>query len=195
MGVAEKIDQRIPLEVYWELEAQSDIKHEYLRGEVVAMAGASVTHNIIVANFLRGLGNKILDKDCTIMASDVKVAIQSSKSFFYPDASVVCGAFEFHEDRKDTITNPKLIMEVLSDSTEAFDRGEKFALYRTLESLQEYALIAQNTTRVDVYSKKGDKVWHMRSYEENEEPINLESLNLSIDLTEIYHKVSFETPS
>ncbi|MEZ4684733.1 MAG: Uma2 family endonuclease [Bacteroidia bacterium] len=192
MGAAEKIQDFIPLALYWELEEKSDTKHEYLNGQMVAMAGATINHNVLVANIISALNRNTATGNCVVLASDMKVALDKEKHFFYPDVSVVCDEPLFYEERKDTYINPTLIVEVLSDSTEAFDRGKKFNYYRQLSSFNEYVLISQHALLVDVYSRKGENIWKIRSYGEMDDTIVLESLGIEISLSELYKKVSLD---
>ena len=128
---------------YLALEEKADYRSEFENGAIVAMAGGSLNHARIIRNVDRAFGRKI-KKDCESLTTDVKVRVENYRKFYYPDVLVICGEPQFYQQRDDTITNPILIVEVLSDSTEAKDRGEKFAAYQTLESLQEYILVSQD---------------------------------------------------
>lgn len=127
-----------------------------------------------------------------VLASDLKIAIQQASHFFYPDASVVCGEPEFYKNRSDTILNPTLIVEVLSDSTEDFDRSKKFTKYRQLSSFQEYLLISQDEKKIEVYTRKGANIWQMRMYNEQDTVIGLERLGIEIAIDALYERVVFE---
>jgi Uma2 family endonuclease len=148
---------------YLALERESLDKHEYWDGEVFAMAGASFVHNQLVGNLTRVLGNLVLDAPCIVLPSDMKVRVPLRKGgYVYPDVSIVCGKPEHIDERSDVITNPLVVVEVLSDSTERFDRGEKFAGYRSLPSLADYLLVAQDQARIEHYTRGVDGTWVLR---------------------------------
>lgn len=144
---------------YLELERAAQTKHELWRGEVFAMARASFAHNRIVANLLAGLRDALANGSCVALPSDMKVHVPSREGFVYPDASVVCGAPEFFDATADVLTNPSAVFEVLSDSTERFDRGSKFVGYRSIPSLRECVLISQHERRVEQYTRRDDGNW------------------------------------
>lgn len=181
----------ISLEAYWQLEEKSIERHEFHNGSLVAMAGATVHHSLIATNIRRAIGNRFADSGCFVLDNDVKVAIGEQKHFLYPDATILCEDIEYFENRRDTILNPKLIIEVLSDSTEAYDRGKKFSLYRDIQSFEEYVLVSQKEALVDVYSKKGDNIWQIRTYEGLENLIVLESLHIQVPISDIYQHINF----
>ena len=145
------------------MERAAQTKHELWNGEVFAMAGASFVHNQIVGNLARVLGNLVLDGPCVVLPSDLKVHIPASGGYVYPDLSVVCDAPVYLDDIRDVLTNPRVIVEVLSESTERFDRGEKFVGYRSLSSLADYLLVAQTQARVEHYTRGGDGTWVLRT--------------------------------
>ncbi|MGI8640597.1 MAG: Uma2 family endonuclease [Pyrinomonadaceae bacterium] len=145
-------------EEYLALEEKAEYRSEYENGEVVAMAGGSLDHTRIISNIDRFFGNK-LKKICESVTTDVKVRVENYRKFYYPDVLVICGEPKFYQKRNDTITNPILIVEVLSDSTEAKDRGEKFAAYQTLETLQEYILVSQDKAKVEQFKREDDGSW------------------------------------
>jgi Uma2 family endonuclease len=149
---------------YLELERASEIKHELWRGEVFAMAGASYAHNRIVANLLAGLRDALADTTCVALPSDMKVHVPSRDGFVYPDASIVCGGPEFFDATNDVLTNPTAVFEVLSDSTERFDRGAKFVGYRSIPSLSECVLISQNERLVEHYTRSEVGTWVLHEY-------------------------------
>jgi Uma2 family endonuclease len=129
---------------YLAFEREAECKHEYWHGEVFAMAGASREHNLLVSNLVHLLVGALQDRPCEVYPSDMRVSAASAKVFTYPDVSVVCSGPNFADDAQDTLLNPVVIIEVLSDSTEAYDRGKKFEYYRTIPSLQHYLLVAQS---------------------------------------------------
>jgi Uma2 family endonuclease len=166
-----------------------DEKHEYVAGEVFAMTGASFEHNLITANLIRRIANQLDGKPCTVQANDMRVRVATTDAGTYPDVVVVCGPPRFYDDRRDTLTNPTLIIEVLSPSTEAYDRGGKFALYRSLPSLQLYALVAQDRLSVDLYSRQTDQRWLLTAYDQPDDHIPLEAIGCTLVMAEIYDKV------
>lgn len=179
-------------EEYLELEETSSIKHEYRQGQVYAMAGASNTHVVISGNVFAMLRNHLRGKGCQAYISDTKAHIETMDIYYYPDVIVSC-------DQRDKAFNnflryPCLIIEVLSPTTEAFDRGDKFADYRHLESLQEYVLVSQNKINVDVFRRNSEGQWVLYSYGK-EENLHLASVDFQCSINDVYEDVSFESPS
>lgn len=189
MPIQPKIKKYTP-EEYLVLEEQAEYRSEYENGEIVAMAGGSLSHQRITSNISRFIGNKI-SETCDSLPSEMKVRVEAIGKFYYPDVTVFCGEPEFYHKRTDTITNPILIVEVLSDSTEAKDRGEKFFAYQTLESLQEYVLVSQNRGVVEQFIKQTDGSWKYLATIGLESSVKLESINVELTLQEIYQKVKF----
>lgn len=148
---------------YVAFEQQSDTKHEFLRGEVFAMAGGTVEHGALAAAVTIALGNALRDRPCRALSSDVRVRIQATGLSTYPDVTVVCGKLETDEDDPDGVLNPALVVEVLSDSTEAYDRGAKAAHYRRIPSLREYVLVSQREPLVEVYRRNERQNWELVS--------------------------------
>ncbi len=165
-------------------------RSEYLDGEVFAMTGASFKHNIIVMNIGRELSIQLKGRPCQVYANDMKVLIRSANAGKYPDLVAHCGEPELLDDRQDVLLNPSLIVEVLSDSTETYDRGGKFALYRQIPSLQEYLLVSQDQVRVELYRRSEGGRWTLTEYAGLEDRIPLESLDCTLALAEIYDKVT-----
>lgn len=176
---------------YFALEAETAEKYEYYRGEIVAMAGASVNHNRIVGNIFSSLRNAVESKPCEAFFGDVRVWIEARDFFVYPDVMVVCGELQLVEGRNDTLTNPQVICEVLSESTEGYDRGNKFRAYWTLDSLKEYILIDQYRLRVDYFRQVSEKEWRLLVLSQPEENLTLESVGVELPLAEIYRNVAF----
>jgi Uma2 family endonuclease len=174
---------------YLAMERAAATKHELWEGEVFAMAGASLAHNLIVANLARVLGNLLVDRPCLVLPSDMKVHVPSSEGYVYPDLSVVCGEPELVGDAHDVIANPRLVVEVLSDSTERFDRGDKFAGYRTLPSLVDYLLVAQTRVRIEHYERHADGTWLLREQGPGAR-MRLRSVDGEIDVDEVYRKLA-----
>ncbi len=166
-------------------------RSEYLDGDVFAMAGASLEHNIIVVNISSKLHAQMKGRPCQVYTNDMKVLIRSANACTYPDLAAHCGEPELLDDRRDVLLNPGLIIEVLSDSTAACDRGDKFALYRRIPSLREYLLVSQDQVRVECYRRDVDDHWTLTDYTGLEDRIPLESLDCTLVLAEIYDKVEF----
>ena len=181
-------------EEYIASERKATLKSEYLSGEIVAMSGASNEHNLITMNTANGLYNQVTGRGCRVYASDMRVGIGAGISYFYPDVTVVCDESRFEDDAFDTLINPQVIVEVLSTSTESYDRGEKFARHRQLESLQEYILISQNQVRVEHYLRQG-KQWVLSEFSALENMLPLVSIEAELSLNQIYRFVELETDS
>ena len=177
-------------EAYLEAERAAEFKSEYADGEVFAMAGATFEHNQISANAVREIGIAMKDRPCNVVGPDMKIWLEVASRFVYPDVSGLCGPLDFHDNQRDTYTNPQFIIEVLSDSTEAYDRGDKFFHYQTLPSLREYVLISQRAVAVEVFRKQGDD-WIYRLYQSLDDVLKLDSVDCTISLREIYRNVEF----
>ncbi len=175
---------------YLALEETAEYRSEYVSGEIFAMAGGSLNHVQITSNVSRYIGNRISD-DCRALTSDMKVYVAAADRFYYPDVTVLRGAPVFYDDRSDTLTNPVLIVEVLSDSTEARDRGEKMPAYRTLESLREYVLASQTRPVVEQYAKNAAGEWIHRATIGVKSSVRLESVGVELGLGEIYQRIEF----
>ena len=183
-------------EEYLALEEKAEYRSEYWDGIIVPLnsespnlGGASVNHNQIVSNLIEVLSAKLKKKGCRTFANDLKIWIEKRRRFFYPDLAVICGKIEYVEDRNDTISNPIVIVEVLSDSTEAKDRGEKMLAYRTLESLQEYVLVAQDKAIVEQYTKNEDENWIHKATIGLKSIVRFESIEIELTLEEIYQRI------
>ena len=146
-------------EEYLTGERDGDIRHEYFAGEVFAMAGASREHNQISTNIVRLLGNQLLEKPCSVFASDMKVKVQKKKKYSYPDIVVVCEKEEYEDEHNDVLLNPVVLIEILSDSTEAYDRGDKFSHYQDIPSFTEYILVSQYTFKMERFTRQPDNSW------------------------------------
>lgn len=177
---------------YLALEEKAETRSEYWNGEIVAMAGDNINHQQIVANISRILGNKIYGK-CRVFPSEMKVWVKKRDKFFYPDLTVICEKPNFYKNRRDTIDNPRLIIEVLSKSTASFDRAEKFLSYQTLDSLQEYVLISQEKAIVEQHIRRDDGNWIYQATIGLESEVFFPSVEATLDLKEIYDLVEFET--
>ncbi len=188
MPVAEKRVSTGEQYLAWEREA--DFKSEYLRREIYAMSGAGLNHNIISSNLNGELRDQLKNRPCQVLGSDMRVQVETADAYFYPDLSGLCGEFEFYDDRQDTYTNPQFIIEILSDSTESYDRGKKFFNYQMLTSLKEYVLVSQKMAAVEVYRKDGDS-WIYRLLKGDDAVLKLESVGCEVPIGEIYRNVKF----
>ena len=178
-------------EEYLALERQAETKSEYLRGEVFAMAGASFAHTTISFNMLVLLAPQLKQRSCTARGSDLRVKVPPTGLYTYPDIVIICGRPQFEDRHRDTLLNPTVIFEILSRSTEGYDRGEKFANYRTLESLSDYILISQHRPLVEHYARQPDESWLLRSYEGMEAILPIPSIGCELPLADIYDKVEW----
>ena len=191
---------RYTVEEYLALERASEERHEYLDGDVYAMAGESPEHGAICVNLAISIGSQLRGTPCQAFVKDMKVCSgplplpgRSAKGLFsYPDLVVVCGAMQFHDQVRDVLLNPSLIIEVLSPSTEAFDRGEKFRRYRTwLPTLQDYLLVAQDKPFIDHYHRVEENRWELVPREGLEASLHLESVHCTLRLADVYDRIIF----
>jgi Uma2 family endonuclease len=178
-------------EEYLEMERQAETKSEYLHGEVYAMAGASPRHTLIAANAIALLVLGLKGRACSVYGSDLRILVPPTGLYTYPDVTVICGKAQFEDRQKDTLVNPTLIFEILSRSTEGYDRGEKFANYRTLESLSDYVLISLHRPFVEHYARQPDESWLLRSCEGVEAILPIPSIGCELPLADIYDKVEW----
>jgi len=173
---------------YLELERKAAYKSEFINGYIYAMAGASRSHNLVATNVSRELSNQFRGRPCEAYSSDMRVQVSATGMYTYPDVVAVCGDPQFLDEHEDALTNPQAIVEVLSPSTESYDRGEKFAHYRRLTSLSDYLLIAQDKVRVEHYVRQGSG-WLLTEYDHLEDVLQLESIGCRLKLADIYDKV------
>jgi Uma2 family endonuclease len=176
---------------YLARERVAETKSEYLNGEILAMTGASIPHNYITLNLGAELRQRVRGLGCSTFVADVRVRVRHTGLYTYPDVMVVCGPLQYDDDRRDTILNPVVIVEVLSPSTEAYDRGEKFRQYRRLESLREYVLVAQDAARIERYVRQGD-LWVLSEVSGLDATLTLEAVNAAIPLAAIYDQVDLD---
>ncbi len=176
---------------YLALEEKAETRSEYWNGEIVAMAGGNINHQQIVSNLTVELTNKVKGR-CRVFPSEMKVWVKKRDKFFYPDLTVICDKPNFYKNRRDTIDNPRLIIEVLSKSTASFDRAEKFLSYQTLESLHEYILISQEKATVEQHIKREDGNWIYQATIGIKSAVTFPSVEATLDLKEIYDLVEFE---
>jgi Uma2 family endonuclease len=179
-------------EEYLELEIVSEVRHEYIDGEIITMTGGTPNHNQIAGNFYAPLHFAVKGKPYQLFVTDQRLWISKRRIYTYPDVMVVALPLQFQEGRRDTITSPLIIVEVLSKSTRNYDKDEKFAAYRTLPSFQEYILIDQDKIQVEQYSKTVDRKWLFSEYEDPNNILSLTSLPFEISLADIYDKIDWE---
>jgi Uma2 family endonuclease len=177
-------------EHYLALERQATHKSEYLNGHLFAMAGASRQHNLIAGNVFGELRAQLRGRPCEAYINDMRVKVSVTGLYTYPDVAALCGEPHFEDRHLDTLLNPSVIVEVLSTSTEAYDRGEKFAHYRRLESLRDYVLIAQDKVRVEHYVRQGNQ-WILSEASEVSSVVHLAAIGCDLVLQDIYDKVEF----
>ncbi|MCB9454158.1 MAG: Uma2 family endonuclease [Anaerolineaceae bacterium] len=178
-------------EEYLAFERQSDIKHEYLNGEIFAMSGASRKHILICVSTTNALFDLLSNDPCEIYQTDMRVKVGTGRLYTYPDIVIACGEPEFTEDKEDTLLNPIIIIEVLSPSTEIYDRGKKFQYYREIESLREYILVSQDSPRVERYLRQENDAWLYTDANGLDAHITLESVGCTLPLANMYRKVTF----
>ena len=181
--------KRYTAEEYLALERQAQYKSEYCAGEIFAMAGASRWHNLIVANVIGELRSQLKRRPCTTYPSDMRVKISPTGLYTYPDVTVVCGEAQFEDTRQDTLLSPTLIVEVLSESAEAYDRGGKFAHYRKLPTLLDYVLITQTKPHIEHYIRQPDHRWLLEEAEDLHSTIHFPAIDCHLSLAEAYDKV------
>ena len=179
-------------EEYLALEEVADYKSEYIDGEIYPMTGGTTNHNQIALNFSTELNFAFKKLDYRVYMGDVRLWIPKRRIYTYPDIMVVVGEPEYYNDRADTITNPKMIVEVLSKSTQGYDKSEKFDYYRSISTVEEYILIHQNKLYVEQFYQTGKKRWSFREYDTEDEAVALNSVPFQISLTDVYNKVKFE---
>ncbi len=181
--------KKISAEEYFRIEETSEVKHEYFKGDIYAMAGAGSSHNLIVSNLIRTLGNQLRTSPCLVYPSDMRVQVNENSHYAYPDVMIVCDEPEFLNDRKNTLLNPMVIFEVLSESTELYDRGKKFQAYRSISSLRNYILISSESRQIEVFSKNGNGQWVIFDMDA-EGKIKIPYLDCELSLDEVYEKLT-----
>lgn len=186
------VPKLITPEQYLVQERAAAFKSEFLRGEVFSMAGGSPNHSLIAANFVGACWQSLKGKPCKVFNSDLRVKVNASGLYTYPDASIVCGELQFDDAQKDTLTNPTVLIEVLSESTEKYDRGAKSGHYRQIAALQEIVLISQDEPLVERFTRQANGGWLLIESRELSDEVHLQSVGISITLSELYRDVAFE---
>lgn len=192
MQVVETQKQYTTPEEYLALEEAAESKSEYRDGEIVPMTGGTTNHNRIILSFCIYLGLALRGTSYEIFTGDVRLWIPRSRTYTYPDVMVIQGEPVYHENRKDTITNPMLIVEVLSKSTKNYDRGDKFEFYRSIPEFREYVMIDQYRFKVEHFAKTSEGKWVFSEYDSADAVLALSSLDFQIPLRDIYERVNFE---
>jgi len=175
---------------YLDLERRSEIRSEYVAGRMFAMSGASRRHVLITSNLVRELSGQMRGRACEAYVSDMRVKVSPTGMYTYPDIVAVCGEARFEDEHIDTLLNPTVIVEVLSESTEAYDRGEKFAHYRRLDTLREFVLVAQDKIRIEHFRREGEE-WILSEVSGLDATLHLVSIDCHIGLAAIYEKIDF----
>ena len=185
--------KKLTLEEYFELDKNAEGRFEYFDGDVVEMSGVSVEHGDIEANLLTILKNKLALRDCKVNPANIRIKVPKLPTYRYADLSALCGKRVVEQiGGLDVLVNPTLIVEVLSPSTEGYDRGEKFIAYKSIESFREYLLVAQDKKFVTLYTKHNEKFWFQSEYFEGE-TLKLESLTCELSVDEIYQGINFQS--
>jgi len=184
------------VEQYLALEEVAEAKHEYHDGKLIEMSGGTFEHNKITARIIALLSTFLIQnqKPCDVTSSDMKIWLPNVGGFVYPDVTVLCDTPIFFKERRDVLTNPTVLIEVLSKSTEAYDRGKKFELYSTLPSLQEYVLVSQYEPKIETYYRASaeQETWEYRKIAGLENEIHLQALDCTVRLADVYHSIDFE---
>lgn len=184
--------RRLSAGEYLQIERAAEFRSEFYDGEMFAMAGGSPEHSLITANAIRAFGNRLEKAPCVAYTADLRIKVEATGLWTYPDMSIICGPLQLVEGTEDTVLNPTLLLEVLSDSTEAYDRGKKFENYRQISSLQEYLLVSQKEPRIEQYIRQPDRRWILNEAVGLEKSLELPSLKISVSLAEIFARVTFK---
>lgn len=176
---------------YLVMERDSEARNEFFGGEVFGMAGGTPQHSLIATNIAREFGNKLLDNRGVPYNADLRIKVEATGLYTYPDLSVICGPLRLAPGTDDTVVNPVLLVEVLSDSTEAYDRGKKFEHYRQIPTLQEYLLVSQREPRIEQFIRQPGEHWLLAEAAGLGKSLELPSLRITISLAEIFLKVTF----
>ena len=182
-------------EQYLEIERKAEFKSEYYQGEMFAMSGAREGHNLIVWNLAAELHRQLRAKPCRAYINDMRVRVNATGLYTYPDVAAVCGEPQFLDENRDTLLNPSLIVEVLSPSTEAYDRGRKFEHYRSVESVSEYLLVSSERVSAELYTRQPDGRWLLTAAAHMEDSLDLQSVGAHLSLADLYEKVDLAAPA
>ena len=190
-------EDRRPLsrEEYLALERGGEGKHEYIAGDIIAMVGASFRHNLIQTRVLASLYQQLRGRPCEVTPSDLRVAIGALGIYTYPDVTVVCGEPQFEDAEQDTLLNPTVLIEILSPSTESYDRGKKFQPYRLIPTFREYLLIAQDQPLIEHYVRQAHNRWLLATFEQLGDVIALDAIACTLALADVYAGIRFDQPA
>src|ERR1044071_929748 len=191
--MSQRILTYISPQEYLRRERLADYKSEYLNGEIFAMSGASREHNLITGNIGAELNRQLRGRPCEAYTNEMRVKVRSNGLYTYPDVIVVCGEPQFEDKEVDTLLNPTLLVEVLSRSTEKYDRIAKASYYRTIDSLAEHLLVAQSEIRFEQYTKQNDGQWVFSEYLTRDSVVELPSIECTLKLSDVYDKITFES--
>ncbi len=180
------------VEAYLVIERAGSLKHEYYHGEIFALAGSSEAHNIILTNIITSLNMQLRKRPCKVYPSDMRLKIPKTGLYTYPDASIVCGTPHFDDVERDTLLNPLIVIEILSPSTERYDRGKKFQNYRTVATLQEYILVSQDDYHIEHYINQNDGNWLLTAYDSVHTTLHLRAIDCTLALEDVYDKVDID---
>ena len=187
------IVERLSVADYLQAERASELKHEFHEGEVAVMVGGSLRHAKIITNLVNVFSDLLTEQDADVLSQALRVRVDAVDLYTYPDVIIVCGSPVLEDDHNDTLMNPTVIIEVLSPSTEAYDRGQKFGYYRQIPSLREYVLVAQHQPAIDHFLRNENEDWVIRNgCERIDQVLKLQTLELQIPLRRIYHKIDFQ---
>ena len=189
MGLPQRVTVLTP-EEYLRIERAATYRSEFYRGEMFAMAGGSPKHSMIKTNLSGSLWSHLRGRPCVPYDSDLRIKCPTGL-YTYPDASVICDELEFDDNHKDTVLNPTLLVEVLSKSTEAYDRGKKFDHYRTIKSLREYVLVSQDEPTIQRFLRNDDGTWTLTAVTGIEQSLKLLSIGVELPLAEVFDRVDF----
>ena len=176
---------------YLAMEEVAEYKSEYCNGEIFGMSGGTADHSLATVNFTAALSQRLQLGPCRVFNSDMRLHVERNGLYTYPDVMVICGKIELVKNRNDTVTNPVLIVEVLSESTRSYDRGAKFNFYKQIPTLREYILVESERSHVECYQRTRDDQWLVEMYDDLSATVKLESVACEIPLLQIYSKVSW----
>lgn len=188
---AAKYHPKMTADEYLEWERKQEYKHEYAGGEIIDMGGASPGHNKILSNLITSVGIHLKGKDCDIYPSDLRIYVKNAESYFYPDASIICGDLELSDDKKDSVKNPSVIFEILSPSTADYDLGRKLFFYMQIETLREYYAIDSSYKHIRIGRRRENNTWQFEEISIEGTFFSIETIDLKLALEDIYEKIKF----
>ena len=176
---------------YLAIERDVEDRHEFYRGDMFAMGGASRTHNRITINLVASIHGQLRDRDCEVFANDMRVKVDPTGLYTYPDAVITCNKPQFEDEHVDTLLNPQVLIEVLWETTEKYDRGKKFEHYRQIESLREYILVSQDHPQIERFDRREDGRWELDEARGLDAVLELPAVDCQLHLSDVYAKVDF----